>query len=58
MFNHIWWFRFEIPKFKIIREPQDGNAEFLVAEIELPKIVKQISWMNLSVLGWYLKDFY
>lgn len=31
----------EIPKFKIIREPQEDDmpVEFLVAEIQLPKLV-------------------
>ena len=34
--------RYEIPKYKIIREPQDGKIEFLVAEIELPQIVNLV----------------
>jgi hypothetical protein len=29
----------ETPKYKIFREPMEGEAEFLVCEIELPKIV-------------------
>ena len=33
--------RKETPRYKIFREPADGPVEFLVAEIELPKIVKQ-----------------
>lgn len=31
--------RKETPKYKIFREPTDGPIEFLVAEIELPKII-------------------
>jgi hypothetical protein len=32
----------EIPKFKIFREPpeEDVNVQFLVAEIELPRLVR------------------
>ncbi len=38
---HLFFYqtRVETPKFKIIKEPQEGPVEFLVAEIELPQIV-------------------
>ena len=32
--------RAQTPKHKIIREPAEGDVEFLVAEIELPQIVR------------------
>jgi hypothetical protein len=34
--------RFEIPKYRIVKEPETGDVQYLVAEIELPSIVNFI----------------
>ena len=39
--------RRKTPNYKIVREPAEGEVEFLVAEIELPNIVSYSRSNNL-----------